>query len=87
MFILPIVIFVVFVVIAVVVITISKNAHSGLKNLIDSDGINSLKNTVSKMKDSFLEATTTNCEYCGSKCDKSDDKCPNCGANINNSKK
>ena len=82
----PIIFILVFLIIGIVCYKLI-NKHSGLKNLIDSDGINSLKDTVSKMKDSILEATTTNCEYCGSKCEKSDDKCPNCGANINNSKK
>lgn len=86
-FIIPIVIFVIFV---VVVVIIAKKGfkHSGdLKNLIDNDGINSLKNVFSKMNDSIIEATTTNCEYCGSKIEKSEDKCPNCGAGVNNNKK
>ena len=83
-FIIPIIFFIIFVVVVVSVVKKSFKHTSNLKNLIDNDGINSLKDVFSKMNDSIVEATTTTCEYCGSKIEKSEDKCPNCGASINN---
>ena len=83
-FIIPIIFFVIFAII-VVSIAIKGFKHAkNLKNLIDNDGVNSLKDVFSKINDSIVEATTTTCEYCGSKIEKSEDKCPNCGASINN---
>lgn len=95
-FIIPIIFFIIFIVVIVSVVRAFSKHTSNLKNLIDNDGVNSLKdlidsdsinnfkNAVSKMNDSIIEATTTTCEYCGGKCEKTEDKCPNCGAGINN---
>lgn len=82
-FLIPISIFAIFIIIAIVVgIKFSKPTFHNFKNMMDFSGFKELKDLAVKMSDSLEEITTTNCEYCGAKCEKGEYKCPNCGASI-----
>ncbi|MBQ7884677.1 MAG: hypothetical protein IJ318_01095 [Clostridia bacterium] len=74
--------FIVFVIIIISVVKSHVKNHSDSSNIFDNEGFDALKNIVTKINDSVEEATTVQCEYCGSKVNKSEDKCPNCGALI-----
>lgn len=42
--------------------------------------VDNIKHTITEHKTNAN--TTSNCEYCGSQLNKTDEKCPNCGAKI-----
>lgn len=66
---------------------IVKKFRSGeLKHLFDSEGFDELKDVANKINAEIEQAVTTTCAYCGSKVKRAEDKCPNCGATINNKK-